>query len=481
MRRGAAEGDDVARSAPAPTPIRPDAAVAADGHRQPSRVRPCTRTVRGRTARSRRRRRPRRPPRARRSRRRPDRRDGAPTARRGSRSRRRRRSTVQATKAGASVPLRVCVPTAPTASAATPPGVPSPPAAGHDRARRGLLLARRRQRLLRRRAPRELQRHRLGRPVRACAVGAPRSAQARREVLDSPGTRRSASSATCGGKWYFRIGDRAEWSYLLPRKLPKGALHHRRDGGGQGVQRVAHRREDPGPMRRALVIARRRRRRARRGARGGRAHVRGDGRRQVRGARRPAEGQAEARTVKVGGKRCAAGARTALSALAATKLPLTSRTTAPARGGRASRARSTSARSRGERARAAAAGSTRSAAASARRAPRTRPARSATAAGCARAEGAWFWCVKDAADACQRTLEVAAPRDVGAGRARSRVTVRGYDENGGGVPVAGVEVAPGAPWSRRRGAATVTAPGRAGTLTLRGRARRAWSRRSRAR
>jgi hypothetical protein len=26
----------------------------------------------------------------------------------------------------------------------------------------------------------------------------------------------------CGGKWYFRIGDRAEWSYLLPRKLPKG-------------------------------------------------------------------------------------------------------------------------------------------------------------------------------------------------------------------------------------------------------------------
>jgi hypothetical protein len=26
----------------------------------------------------------------------------------------------------------------------------------------------------------------------------------------------------CGGKWYFRIGDRAEWSYLLPRKLPTG-------------------------------------------------------------------------------------------------------------------------------------------------------------------------------------------------------------------------------------------------------------------
>src|SRR5215204_4975405 len=26
----------------------------------------------------------------------------------------------------------------------------------------------------------------------------------------------------CGGPWYFRIGDRAEWSYLLPRKLPRG-------------------------------------------------------------------------------------------------------------------------------------------------------------------------------------------------------------------------------------------------------------------
>jgi hypothetical protein len=26
----------------------------------------------------------------------------------------------------------------------------------------------------------------------------------------------------CGGKWYFRIGDREEWSYLLPRKLPRG-------------------------------------------------------------------------------------------------------------------------------------------------------------------------------------------------------------------------------------------------------------------
>ena len=41
----------------------------------------------------------------------------------------------------------------------------------------------------------------------------------------------------------------------------------------------------------------------------------------------------------------------------------------------------------------------------------------------------WFWCVKDAADACQRTLEIAAPRTVAPGAA-FRATVRGYDENG---------------------------------------------------
>ena len=26
----------------------------------------------------------------------------------------------------------------------------------------------------------------------------------------------------CGGSQSFRIGDRADWSYLLPKRLPKG-------------------------------------------------------------------------------------------------------------------------------------------------------------------------------------------------------------------------------------------------------------------
>jgi hypothetical protein len=52
----------------------------------------------------------------------------------------------------------------------------------------------------------------------------------------------------------------------------------------------------------------------------------------------------------------------------------------------------------------------------------------------------WFWCVKDAADSCQRTLDAKpAQTRVGPGAALS-VTVRGYDDNGNGVPVAGAVV-----------------------------------------
>ena len=106
-----------------------------------------------------------------------------------------------------------------------------------------------------------------------------------------------------------------------------------------------------------------------------------------------------------------------------------------------------------------------------------------TGASCASGQTVlWFWCVKDAADACQRTLEVAAPRHASRPARRSRSTVRGYDENGEGVPVAGVEVAPGAVTRTRDG----TGDGdRAAALrarcTLRGRAAPAWCRPSRGR
>lgn len=62
----------------------------------------------------------------------------------------------------------------------------------------------------------------------------------------------------------------------------------------------------------------------------------------------------------------------------------------------------------------------------------------------------WFWCVKDARDACQRTLDIRAPGSVAPG-AILPVTVRGYDEQGRGVPVAGATVFFG-------GAAAVTGP-----------------------
>ncbi|HYI19582.1 MAG TPA: hypothetical protein VD836_12800 [Solirubrobacteraceae bacterium] len=171
------------------------------------------------------------------------------------------------------------------------------------------------------------------------------------------------------------------------------------------------------------------------------------------------------RTVTVGGKRCATGARTALSALAATKLPLTFKDY-----GACSRrpADSGSLYVRaigGERER----GSDGWVYKVGRRVGTTGAADPSGAFGDGRRlrtgqKVLWFWCVKDAADACQRTLEVTAPRSVTPG-ATFQATVRGYDENGKGVPVAGVEVAPGAV-TDPDGLAAVTAPPVAGTLRL---------------
>ena len=71
----------------------------------------------------------------------------------------------------------------------------------------------------------------------------------------------------------------------------------------------------------------------------------------------------------------------------------------------------------------------------------------------------WFWCVKDAADACQRTLETSSAAAVAPG-APLAVTVRGYDEQGKGVPVAGATVTLGGATATTGadGVATVTAP-----------------------
>jgi len=80
----------------------------------------------------------------------------------------------------------------------------------------------------------------------------------------------------------------------------------------------------------------------------------------------------------------------------------------------------------------------------------------------------WFWCVKDPADTCQRTLEVTpASRRVEPGATLS-ATVRGYDEAGEGVPVAGAMVRLGdaVASTDEDGVATLSAPA-AGRYRLR--------------
>lgn len=72
----------------------------------------------------------------------------------------------------------------------------------------------------------------------------------------------------------------------------------------------------------------------------------------------------------------------------------------------------------------------------------------------------WFWCVKDAADSCQRTLEVRPERAQVEPGASLSFTVRGYDEAGRGVRVAGATVRLGGSTglTGADGVATLTAP-----------------------
>lgn len=72
----------------------------------------------------------------------------------------------------------------------------------------------------------------------------------------------------------------------------------------------------------------------------------------------------------------------------------------------------------------------------------------------------WFWCVKDAADSCQRTLAAKPARKRVDPGAPLTVTVRGYDDNGNGLRVEGALVRLGgsAALTGADGVATLTAP-----------------------
>jgi hypothetical protein len=79
----------------------------------------------------------------------------------------------------------------------------------------------------------------------------------------------------------------------------------------------------------------------------------------------------------------------------------------------------------------------------------------------------WFWCHTQATRGCQRTLEATPDRTTAAPGESVRVSVRGYDDNGRGVPVEGATVALGAATAQTGpdGVATVTVPA-AGRLRL---------------
>jgi hypothetical protein len=167
----------------------------------------------------------------------------------------------------------------------------------------------------------------------------------------------------------------------------------------------------------------------------------------------------KARAVKVGGRRCAVGRATPLSVLAGTRLRLRLRDYG-ACGRSAADAGSLYVRAIGsERARGADGwvykvghrAGTAGAADPSGSFGRGRLKRGARVL--------WFWCHQDAGQACQRTLEVSSPSSVAAG-GTLRVTVRGYDDSGRGVPVAGATVRLGgaAAVTDASGAASVVAP-----------------------
>jgi hypothetical protein len=146
------------------------------------------------------------------------------------------------------------------------------------------------------------------------------------------------------------------------------------------------------------------------------------------------------RTVRVAGRRCAVPSRTPLSALVATKLPYKLKDYG-ACSRRVRDAGSLYVRSvNGERAR----GTDGWVYKVGRRAGSGGAADLAGPFGTGkrlrnREHVLWFWCVKDAGDSCQRTLEV-HPAEVVSPGAPLRVTVRGYDDNGDSVPVEGATV-----------------------------------------
>ena len=185
--------------------------------------------------------------------------------------------------------------------------------------------------------------------------------------------------------------------------------------------------------------------------------------------RGPAEVRLRARSVAAGGRRCATGTATPLSVLAGAGLPFALRDygscgPSPRDAGSLFVTRVGPDRNRGRDGWAYKVG---------RKAGTTGAADPSGPFGTGRRlrDGQrvlWFWCVLGAGDGCQRTLEVSPERSSTAAGQPLRVTVRGYDDAGRGVAIAGADVRLGGARgvTGADGVATVPAPAAAGRATL---------------
>ena len=300
--------------------------------------------------------------------------------------------------------------------------------------------------------------------------GSPSPGAARRGAAPRSTARASASSAhRCGGWKSFRIGDRADWCYLLPKRLRPRALHHPSRSRSTRPATTARRRRGSGSGEACCSsscagavlggagdrVRRVGRRDGRRQARGARARARGHPQGAQRDGRRPPL-RARRRRRRSPSSR----ARACRSACA---------TTGPARAARATRARSTCSRSGRTRARG-------------RDGWVYKVGNRSGSAGAADPGGSfgtgrtlrggervlWFWCVKDRRDACQRTL-ADAPRTPHVA-ARSTSSCAASTTQGRGKPRRGRDRARSARRPPRRAptaAATLAAPARPRTVSRR--------------
>ena len=78
------------------------------------------------------------------------------------------------------------------------------------------------QRFTRRRAPRELRGTVSADPSGLWAVKIRLTRRHRGTCWYFSGSKEQFLKRTCGKQYAFKVGDRAEWSYLLPARLPRG-------------------------------------------------------------------------------------------------------------------------------------------------------------------------------------------------------------------------------------------------------------------